>query len=250
MKVTILGSGTMVPSNKRNSSGVLIEYENTCSMVDFGYGSMHNLLAKGLTYHDIDRIYFTHNHPDHICDLVPFLFASRYPKDPRIKDLEIIAGPGFKRFFDTLMQAYKSWLIPTTYKVEILEQDEETKPYDGLIVTSKKVKHIEMSRGYRFEFANGKSLVVSGDTDYCDGMIDLGREADLMILECSMPDDMKVQGHMTPSECGKLAQKANCRKLCLTHFYPVCELKDVRAKCLAEYSGELFLAEDLMEFNI
>jgi len=38
--------------------------------------------------------------------------------------------------------------------------------------------------------------------------------------------------------------------LCLTHFYPVCELKDVRAKCLAEYSGELFLAEDLMEFNI
>jgi ribonuclease BN (tRNA processing enzyme) len=107
-----------------------------------------------------------------------------------------------------------------------------------------------MSRGYRFEFANGKSLVVSGDTDYCDGMIDLGREADLMILECSMPDDMKVQGHMTPSECGKLAQKANCRKLCLTHFYPVCDQKDVRKKCLAEYGGELFLAEDLMEFNI
>ena len=118
-----MGSGTMVPSNKRNSSGVLVEYENTCSMVDFGYGSMHNLLTKGLTYHDIDRIYFTHNHPDHICDLVPFLFASRYPKDPRIKDLEIIAGPGFKRFFDTLMQAYKGWLIPTTYKVEIFEQD-------------------------------------------------------------------------------------------------------------------------------
>ena len=112
------------------------------------------------------------------------------------------------------------------------------------------MKHIELSRGYRFELANGKSLVVSGDTDYCDGMIDLGREADLMILECSMPDDMKVQGHMTPRECGKLAQNANCRKLCLTHFYPVCEPKDVRAKCLAEYSGELFLAEDLMEFNI
>ena len=148
------------------------------------------------------------------------------------------------------MQAYKGWLIPTTYKVEIFEQDEETKPYGGLIVTSKKVKHIEMSRGYRFEFANGKFLVVSGDTDYCDGMIDLGREADLMILECSMPDDMKVQGHMTPSECGKLAQKANCRKLCLTHFYPVCDQKDVRKKCLAEYGGELFLGEDLMEFNI
>ena len=249
MKVTIIGSGTMVPSNERNSSGVLLEYENTCSMVDFGYGSMHSLLKKGLTYHDIDRIYFTHNHPDHICDLIPFLFASRYPKDPRKKDLQIIAGPGFKQFFDTLMKAYKNWLVPTTYKVEIIEQDEETKSYDGLVVTSKKVKHIEQSRGYRFEFSNGKSVVVSGDTDYCDEMIDLGRKADLMILECSMPDEMKVQGHMTPSECGKLAQKANCRKLCLTHFYPVCDQKNVSEKCLAEYSGALFLAEDFMEFD-
>ena len=249
MKVTIIGSGTMVPSNERNSSGVLLEYENTCSMVDFGYGSMHSLLKKGLTYHDIDRIYFTHNHPDHICDLIPFLFASRYPKDPRKKDLQIIAGPGFKQFFDTLMKAYKNWLVPTTYKVEIIEQDEETKSYDGLVVTSKKVKHIELSRGYRFEFFNGKSLVVSGDTDYCDEMIALGKKADLMILECSMPDEMKVQGHMTPSECGKLAQKANCRKLCLTHFYPVCDQKNVREKCLVEYSGDLFLAEDFMEFD-
>ncbi|SVB90724.1 uncharacterized protein METZ01_LOCUS243578, partial [marine metagenome] len=238
MKVTIMGSGTMVPSNTRNSSGVLVEFENTRSMIDFGYGTMHNLLKKGLTYHDIDRIYFTHNHPDHICDLVPFLFASRYPNDPRRKDLEIVAGPGFKQFFDTLMQAYKSWLIPSTYKVKILEQDEETKLYDGLIVTSKKVRHIELSRGYRFEFVGGKSLVVSGDTDYCESMIELGKKADLMILECSTPDDMKIDGHLTPSECGRLAQKANCRKLCLTHFYPVCDQKDVRAKCLAEFSGE------------
>ena len=250
MKVTIMGSGTMVPSGERNSSGVLIENEGTCSMVDFGYGTMHNLLKRGLTYHDVDRIYFTHNHPDHICDLVPFLFASRYPNDPRMKDLEIIAGPGFRLFFNTLMRAYKNWLVPTTYKVNVLEQDEETKKYDGLIVTSKKVKHIELSRGYRFESANGKSLAVSGDTDYCDEMIAIGKEVDLMILECSMPDNMKLQGHLTPSECGKLAQKANCRQLCLTHFYPVCDQKDVRVKCLAEYGGELFLAKDLMEFNI
>ena len=77
-----------------------------------------------------------------------------------------------------------------------------------------------------------------------------GKEADLMILECSTPDNMKLSGHLTPSECGRLAQKASCRKLCLTHFYPVCDLKDVHAKCSTEYNGELFLAEDLMEFNI
>lgn len=72
MKVTIMGSGTMVPSNDRNSSGVLIEHDGIHSMLDFGYGTLHHLLKVGLTYHDIDRIYFTHNHPDHMCDLVPF----------------------------------------------------------------------------------------------------------------------------------------------------------------------------------
>lgn len=250
MKVTIMGSGTAVPSSMRNSSGVLIENEGIRSMVDFGYGTMHHLLKLGLTYHDIDRIYFTHNHPDHMCDLVPFLFASRYQNDPRKKDLEIIAGPGFKQYFETLMKAYKLWLIPTTYKIQILEQDEEIKYFNGLAVTSKKVKHIELSRGYRFQSDKGTSLAISGDTDYCEGMIELGKEADLMILECSTPDNMKLSGHLTPSECGKLAKKASCRKLCLTHFYPVCDLKDVREKCSTEYNGELFLAEDLMEFNI
>lgn len=112
------------------------------------------------------------------------------------------------------------------------------------------MKHIELSRGYRFQSDKGTSLAISGDTDYCEGMIELGKEADLMILECSTPDNMKLSGHLTPSECGKLAKKASCRKLCLTHFYPVCDLKDVREKCSTEYNGELFLAEDLMEFNI
>ena len=250
MKVTIMGSGTMVPSNDRNSSGVLIEHDGIHSMLDFGYGTLRHLLKLGLTYHDIDRVYFTHNHPDHMCDLVPFLFASRYHADPRKKDLEIVAAPGFKEYFNTLMQAYKRWLIPSTYQVQIMEQDEETRTYDGLSVTSKKVKHIDMSRGYRFQTAEGKSLAVSGDTDYCEGMIELGKEADLMILECSSPDNMKLPGHLTPTECGKLAEEAGCRKLCLTHFYPVCDLEDVRATCHTVYTGELFLAEDLMEFNI
>ncbi len=245
-----MGSGTMVPSNDQNSSGVLIEHDGIHSMLDFGYGTLHHLLKVGLTYHDIDRIYFTHNHPDHMCDLVPFLFASRYHADPRKKDLEIVAAPGFKEYFDTLMQAYKRWLIPSTYQVQIMEQDEETRTYDGLSVTSKKVKHIDMSRGYRFQTTEGKSLAVSGDTDYCEGMIELGKEADLMILESSSPDNMKLPGHLTPTECGKLAEEAGCRKLCLTHFYPVCDLEDVRATCHAVYTGELFLAEDLMEFNI
>ena len=124
MKITILGSGTAVPSLQRNSSGVLIQDNGVNSLVDFGYGNLRQLLNLGITYHEIDRIFFTHNHPDHICDLIPFLFGSRYKLDARIKDLEIIAGPGFQDFFDKLMLAFKHWLKPTEYKLNILEIDE------------------------------------------------------------------------------------------------------------------------------
>ena len=250
MKITILGSGTAVPSLERNSSGVLVENGETRSLIDCGYGTLHQLLRLGITVNDIDRIYFTHIHPDHMCDLVPMLFAVRYPLDAREKTLEIVAGPGFKEFFTGLLKAYKGWLTPKTYEINITEQDEETREYDGLGVTTRKVKHIPISRGYRMTDEKGHTATFSGDTDTCDGMIELGREADLMVLECATPDDMKLDGHLSPLSAAKLAQKANCKKLCLTHFYPPCDLDAFRKIVSKEYTGELFFAADLMTFEL
>jgi ribonuclease BN (tRNA processing enzyme) len=248
VKVTILGSGTSVPSLNRNSSGVLIQNDGINSLIDCGYGTLHQLLRLGITYKDLDRIYFTHIHPDHMYDLVALLFAVRYPLDPREKTLEIVAGPGFREFFDGLLEAYRGWLTPTTYEIKIIEQDEETRDYDGLSVTTRKVKHIPISRGYRFTDGKGKTAAFSGDTDTCDGMIELGRDADLMVLECALPDDLKMDGHLSPTSAAKLAQTTSCKKLCLTHFYPPCDLTEFRKIVSSEYTGELFFAEDLMEF--
>ena len=250
MKVTILGSGTAVPSLDRNSSGVLIQEEGTNTLIDFGYGTLKQLLHLGITYHDIDRIFFTHNHPDHMCDLIPFLFGARYRPSARKKDLEIVAGPGFQDFFDKLMSVFGSWLVPTEYKVCITEIDEGLKKFGLHQVTFKKTQHIEISRGYRFENSAGKSVVLSGDTDYCQGMIELGREADLMILECAMPDEKKIAGHLVPSLAGKLAQETDCKTLCLTHFYPPCDFDVMRKTVSALYRGKLVLARDLMQFEL
>ena len=250
MNIIILGSGTAVPSLERNSSGVLIQEEGYNALVDFGYGTLKQLLHLGITYHDIDRVFFTHNHPDHICDLVPFLFGTRYHLSARKKALEIVAGPGFQQFFDKLMSAYKQWLVPSEYQIQITEIDEGSKKFGCHQVSFKKVQHIEMSRGYRFENRVGKSVALSGDTDYCQGMIELGRGADLMILECAMPEENKITGHLVPSLAGKLAKEADCKMLCLTHFYPPCDLDVMRETVSAVYDGELALARDGMQFQL
>lgn len=248
MRVVILGSGTAYPSLERNSAGVLIQSKGINSVVDFGYGNVRQLLRLGLTYHDVDRIFFTHNHPDHMCDLIYFLFSTRYPPEARVKDLEIVAAPGFRTFFDGLMKAFGTWLVPDTYNIEIIEQDEETRDYDGLMVTSRRVNHIELSRGYRFEDESAHTVAISGDTDYCEGIVELGREVDVLILECSTPDDTKVKGHLAPTLAGRIANEAGCKTLCLTHFYPPMENFDPAAIIDAQFKGNLVLAEDLMEF--
>jgi ribonuclease BN (tRNA processing enzyme) len=250
MKITILGSGTAVPSLERNSSGALIQEGGTNTLIDFGYGTLKQLLHLGITYHDIDRIFFTHNHPDHMCDLIPFLFGARHRPAARKKDLEIVAGPGFQEFLENLMSAFKHWLTPSEYQLQVTEIDEGLKKFGCHEVTFKKVRHIEISRGYRFENSAGKSVAFSGDTDYCQGMIELGREADLMVLECATNEEDKLPGHLVPSSAGKLAQEANCKTLCLTHFYPPCDLDVIRETVTTLYNGELFLAQDHMQFQL
>lgn len=250
MKLTVLGSGTAVPDLKRNSAGYLLEENGKRFLIDFGYGTIHQLLRLGITYHAIDRIFLTHNHPDHMCDLIPFLFATKYPLDPRTRNLPIVAGPGFGDYFDRMMLAFNHWLTPESYQVEIVELDVETRTFDGLTVTSSKVAHIEMSRGFRFTDGQGKSVVFSGDTDYCPEIVELGRDADLLILECSTPDDMKVEKHLTPQLCGQIAREAGCRTLLLSHFYPPCDGPSVMNVCRREFAGNIILADDLTVVDI
>ena len=72
-------------------------------------------------------------------------------------------------------------------------------------------------------------MVYSGDTDYSEDLIRLAQGADLLICECSLPEEMKVEGHLVPSLAGRIASEAGCRKLLLVHLYPECEGRDIRA---------------------
>jgi ribonuclease BN (tRNA processing enzyme) len=141
-------------------------------------------------------------------------------------------------------------VTPRGYAIEIIEMDEETRRFDGLEITTKKVRHMPLSRGYRVVDERGKIAAFSGDTDTCENMIALGKNADLMILECATPDELKIDGHLSPTPAASLAQKSQCKKLCLTHFYPPCDLTEFRKIVTKTYKGELFFAEDLMEFQL
>lgn len=249
-ELVILGSGTGVPSLRRGSPGVLVISESTIVLIDSGPGALRKMLEAGFTYQDPDLILYTHLHPDHTADLVPTLFACKYGDSSREKDLLCIGGTGFKSFFGALTKLYGSWIEPQSYHLKVQEVSKEPLFFRNLKILSKPTAHITGSVGYRIELKDGKSIAVSGDTDYCQNMIDLAFEADLLILECSFPDSKKVEGHLTPSLAGRIALESHCKKLLLTHFYPVCDQFDILTPCKEVYSGQIILTEDLLRVQV
>jgi len=116
-KVTILGSGTCVPSLSRSACSVLIESGHTRLLLDTGPGTMRRLLETGTTIFDISFIFYSHLHPDHTAELVPFLFATKYPGNhSRQKPLTVIAGKGFSKFFKDLYE-HKNIFLTDSKKI-------------------------------------------------------------------------------------------------------------------------------------
>jgi len=93
-------------------------------------------------------------------------------------------------------------------------------------------------------------VAYSGDTGPCEALAELARGADLFLCECSLPDGMTIEGHLTPSGAGAAAAAAGVRRLVLTHFYPECDAADIEAQCRRTWQGPLTLAEDLMKLRI
>jgi len=249
-ELIILGSGTGIPSLRRASPGLLLSLKSRHIVIDSGPGILRRMLEVGITYRDIDLLLYTHIHPDHIADLVPILFACKYGELPRQKELTLVGGCGFKQHFQMLKNLYAAWIEPQPYQLTVKEVVSSPLLLDGIKILSKSMAHLPESIGYRVEWGEGKSIVISGDTDYCGNLVSLAWKADLLVLECSFPDQKKVEGHLTPSLAGRVAKESHCKKLLLTHLYPLCDQYDILDQCKKVFQGEILLAEDLMKIAI
>ena len=219
-------------------------------LFDGGSGSLRQMARLALDFRRVDYICLSHFHPDHVSEFVPFLFAMNYTVDfTRSLPLHVIGPKGLKDFHEQLRGIFGRWVEAQTYPLFFHEAEESNLSFPDFGIKTLPMNHSAVSLGFRLA-AQGRSLVYSGDTDYCANIVKLGRQADLLILECSFPDERKKEGHLTPSLAGRIAREASCRKLLLTHFYPVFQNHDILAECRKEFPGEIILAEDGMRITI
>jgi len=247
MEVIFIGSGTGVPSNKRSSPGIIIKIADEVLLFDTGPGSLRKMAEAGFTYNDVDWIFYTHFHVDHIADFAPFLFATKSPLLLREKDLTVTGPKGMKKFYEDLVHLYGNQIVSNRYKIFFKEVEKDEILKNNWKVKTKPLPHTENSIGYRIESEN-KIVVYSGDTDYCEALVEFGKDADLLILECSFPE--KVDGHLSPEFAGRTAKEAKAKRLILTHLYPVCDSYDIKKQCVKGFSGDITVAYDLMHITV
>lgn len=254
MKVTILGAGCGIPSEKFSAPGILLEENGLPFVFDLGSGSLVRMLKAGVSYTDIKVVFLTHFHSDHAADVVPLIQALWTTPFFEKKDPLTILGPdNLEEFVKHLAGAFGDWVYNPKFPLELIPLDRSE-----LSISSFKVRTLPMSHrnrraiGYRIENEQGKVFAYSGDTDVCDEVIRLAEHADLCILECSFPEKRKMEGHLIPREAALVAAEAGCKHLVLTHFYPPYEelFDEIKRIVPKYYNGKLTIAHDLLRLIV
>ncbi len=251
MRLTILGSGTNLHPT-RAAAGYLVRTDQTL-LLDFGPRTLSNLLKTGVNRHRITHILFSHFHADHFSDFITYYFdALIYTKHGGgwRPDLTLIGPRGTKTLFRSIMASFPSFSDPP-FRVHLKEVTDRAFQIGETRITPRRVVHVPdlNSVGYRIEH-KGKTLVYSGDAQYCDSLVRLCRDTDIAVLDCSFPATKPGPVHMHAGECGRVAEEAGGGCPGLSPFYPPTARAGGKAQAAEDFRGTVIKGKDLLTIRL
>ena len=252
MELTVLGTGTVAPSATRTAASYWVATGKTHLLLDCGAGTMHRMAAFGVPWTEVTHVALTHFHIDHWGEFPMLLFALRWGGEPaRQRPLEVIGPVGLQDRLHHAASAFGEWILNPGYPWEI----RELQPGDAYALDHEvelqtcKTPHTDESMAYSVRDKSGR-LVYTGDTGPSDALADWALDCDLLLAECSLPDERSIETHLTPTQAGHLARKARAQRLVLTHFYPPVEEVDPAAVAADVYGGKVVAAKDGDRFTV
>ena len=284
--VHVLGAGTPTPTSDRFGSAFAVTVGDQQFMIDCGPAATHKLVKAGLWPTDIDQIFFTHHHFDHDIDYPCFLLCrwdqstgkentlqvfgpsltEKITKGILDKDEGIFAHDWKARVGHPLSQRIhvnRGGTLPRPAPHVLAKDITPGKIFSGSDweVTAAPAEHVGPfldSLAYRIETPDG-SVVFTGDTQPCDSVTELAKDADAMLCmwwdaQEVMDLDGEALGQCGTTGAAKMAQAAGVKKLVLVHVGPHLSQHGPMEKGIGDvrdhYDGEILFSDELMSFDL
>jgi ribonuclease Z len=282
IKVTLLGTGGPVPSMERFGPSTLVEAGGQKFLFDCGRGAGQRLWQMKTRLGDVNRLFITHLHSDHVVGLPDLWLTGWIPAvyGRRSEPFRVWGPTGTHAMMEGLQKAY-AWDITTRRKemnksdtgITVVATDiREGVVYeqDGVKITAFTVRHadfIDSALGYRLDY-RGRSVVLSGDTRYSDNLVRFARGADVVIHEVAAASEASMQStplikqilgfHTSPEDAGRVFEQVKPKLAVYSHIIlltmdatlPPPTVADLARRTATTYKGPLQIGEDLLTIEI
>ena len=243
MRLTVVGCSGSYPGPDAPASCYLLEADSAGRtwriLLDLGSGAL-GALHRYVDPLDIDAVFLSHLHADHCLDLCGYYVMRRYHPKGRQPQIPVWGPVGTA---DRMARAYDLNCNPG------MQEEFDFLSYDGPVevgpftVDPLEVVHPVAAYGLRVH-ADGTTLGYSGDTGPCDALVEVARDADLLLAEASFRgcDDNPPDLHLTGTDCGEAARRGGSRRLLITHVPPWFDPAEAVAEARSRYDGPVDLA--------
>lgn len=278
--VTLLGTGGPKPDPDRMGPAVLISAGDKNYLIDAGRGVTTRLLQADLQPENLDAIFITHHHFDHIGNLGDLILSIW--NNGRVAPLPIYGPHGTAKIITAMItQVYATDIAFRMREAEITGGsltditemlniheigaggifDDGTSRFSAAHVCHGHglgMTHAQWPcLGYRIETC-GKTIAISGDTVDCEGLQTLAENADLLVLCCYLAADEQndferdvVSKHILVSsaQAGKIAAKTHVKTLAVTHIRAKSDalLNAMKADIEKDFAGNIHIGHDLLQ---
>jgi len=228
----------------------VLEHNGFRLVLEMGYGTLPRLLdLLGSAVGDgVDAVIITHCHPDHMIDLHG-LCRARWFGRRGAPGIPLYAPSGVLDLVAALEEGDADAVRQVFDWHEIPASAMDVGP---LLLETRSLPHFVTNAGIRLSCAEF-TVAYTGDTGPDPALADLGRGADLFIVEATSRDQQAgtppspsagQQLHLSARDAGVAAAAAGARMLMLTHFWPGNDREKSRSEAAAEFGGEILLADE------
>jgi len=264
----LLGTGYPRPDANHASAATAIVAGKKWFLVDAGRNVTMRIAGADLPYAEMQAVFLTHFHSDHIAGL-PDVFQTSWQFGRKTRPLDLYGGKGVERLAKGMLDFFHDDIhirrdltenLPAAGATIATHVVKEGVVYDDgeVRVTAFVVDHgpVEPAFGYRFD-GGGKSIVISGDTRPTPNLIEHARNADVLIMEAYLPEHfLKVDTpeaakrlmsyHTSAEEAGEIAKAARVKTLVLTHLIPAGSDDVFLKRASAHFDGKVIVGSDLL----